>query len=172
MFPTDKPPVNEFVDQAKLLARSRAVRLKLPSWSAIISYAFGGKLQKTDCGPSRASGLTLLLSGETLTNSDGLAEVRLQDTMGCGDGTSIGDRLITDEVTFVATPRTDKPVFVTHTIEFYDFEPQGSGVFYPAVSAVVTVRTWTASGKNAPNTWVSWQAIVQNPGLNPDVLGG
>ncbi len=174
MFPVDdgKPPPGEVVAQAKLVARSKAVRLQLPSWSASTSYTLHGQLAKTECGPHRGEGLTVLLSGETLTNGGGLAEVALNSTMSCGGGTIV-DRQIIDEVTFVAAPISDQPVFATYTIDFAEAIQYGEGgEFDPAVIANVTVRTWRTNGKPAPFVPVSWQAIVQNPQLTPAGAGG
>jgi hypothetical protein len=105
-----------------------------------------------------------------MTNGKGLAELTLNNTMQCGDGT-IQDKLIIDDVTFVATAISEKPAFTSYTIAYQEATQYGGpGVLDPAVMAKVTVHTWKPDGEPFPLLWVSWHALVQNPGAGP--LGG
>ena len=103
----------------------------------------GSDLDTTECTPDRRA---IDAAGQLSTGDDGTITWRLTDVM-CPDGIPI----VKGPASFVATPITPEPIYLTTRIVFPS----------PPEDLIVRVFTWDSSGTAAPNVAFSWRCRVR-----------
>ena len=112
-------------------------------------------LVRTTC--EKASVWTL--SGSHRTGANGRHSIHLNKflTTDCLDGVDAGTTF-GSWPSFIATPESQEPVFVTYTIQA---QPSGGGFFPPPLDLTVEVFSWQNDGTPAANIPFSWVAIAR-----------
>ena len=105
-------------------------------------FSAGGTGGRRECSQFGA----IDIAGPSQTGDDGKMTWRLTDFICPG-----GEPIVEPPASFVATPISQSPVFLTTTIEFPD----------PPSDLIVTVFTWDSAGSSAPRIPFSWRCRVR-----------
>ncbi len=115
---------------------------KLRPEEVISEFGGGSTVRRTQCDPTEA----IDIAGQSRTGDNGKMTWRLTDFICPG-----GQPIVEPPASFVATPISQSPVYLTTTIEFPD----------PPRDLVVEVFTWDPGGSSAPRIPFSWRCRVR-----------
>ena len=127
-------------DRDKVTLKTRSLRTDV-----LVSDDFGpgSPLDTAECTPSFGA---VDAAGQLRTGDDGTITWRLTDVM-CPEGTPI----VEGPASFVATPITTSPIYLTTRIVFPN----------PPEDLIVQVFTWDSTGMAAPKVAFSWRCRVR-----------
>jgi len=115
---------------------------KLRPEEVISEFGGGSTVRRAQCDPTEA----IDIAGQSRTGDNGKMTWRLTDFICPG-----GQPIVEPPASFVATPISQSPVYLTTTIEFPD----------PPRDLVVEVFTWAPGGSSAPRISFSWRCRVR-----------
>ena len=112
-------------------------------------FGSGSNLGTTVCDPGLGA---IDATGQLRTGDDGTITWRLADVICPGPGDV---QIVEGPASFVATPITTAPIFLTTRIVFPD----------PPEDLIVHVFTWDSNGTPAPKVAFSWRCRVRYRGI-------